>query len=110
MNQDAMPVPTITETLTERGNEVTLKALAAGADHDDGTRYLLIGDAACLERLNAAIGLTLFPFTNYTAEGRWFVADPRANPLPSGLEPGAPAAARAAVEWLREGAGALSPR
>jgi 4-hydroxythreonine-4-phosphate dehydrogenase len=90
--------------ITGIGPEVTLKALAAGADHDDGTRYLLIGDAACLDRLNAAIGLPLAPFADDAAEGRWWVVDPRANPLPEGLEPGAPAAARAAVEWLREGA------
>jgi 4-hydroxythreonine-4-phosphate dehydrogenase len=89
--------------ITGIGPEVTLKALMAGAAHDDGTRYVLIGDAACLERFNVAIGLPLSPFTDHTAEGRWFVADTRANPLPAGLEPGAPAAARAAVEWLREG-------
>jgi 4-hydroxythreonine-4-phosphate dehydrogenase len=89
--------------ITGIGPEVTLKALAAEAGADD-TRCLIIGDAACLERLNARLQLPLLPFSNYTAEGRFFVYEPPGEPLPGGLGLGSPAAAVAALRWLTEGA------
>jgi 4-hydroxythreonine-4-phosphate dehydrogenase len=91
--------------VTGIGPEVTLKALAAEAATADDTRFLLIGDAGWLERGNAPLGLPLQPFAGYQAEGRFFfLADSTHNPLPASLEVGAPAAAQAAVAWLREGA------
>jgi len=91
--------------VTGIGPEVTLKALAAEAEQDD-TRYLLIGDsgytAALYERLG--LQLPLQPFSEFSAEGRFFVHNPLREPLPPGLEPGSPAAARAAVAWLTDGA------
>jgi 4-hydroxythreonine-4-phosphate dehydrogenase len=85
--------------------EVTLKALAAEA-RSDGARYLLIGDADCLHRLNQQLGLNL-PLQNYSgsnAPGRFFISNPLAEPLPQNLPAGSPAAARAAVAWLKDGA------
>lgn len=89
--------------ITGIGPEVTLKALAAEAGGDD-TRWLIIGDAACLARLNARCQLPLSPFSDYAAEGRFFVYEPPGGPLPEGLRPGSPAAAAAALSWLSEGA------
>jgi len=89
--------------ITGIGPEVTLKALAAEAGAGD-TRWLIIGDAACLEPLNARLQLPLLPFSDYTAAGRFFVYQPPGEPLPGGLGPGAPAAAAAALRWLTEGA------
>jgi 4-hydroxythreonine-4-phosphate dehydrogenase len=85
--------------------EVTLKALAAEARSDEA-RYLLIGDADCLHRLNQQLGLNL-PLQNYSgsnAPGRFFISNPLAEPLPQNLPAGSPAAARAAVAWLKDGA------
>jgi 4-hydroxythreonine-4-phosphate dehydrogenase len=91
--------------VTGIGPEVTLKALAAEAEQDD-TRYLLIGDsgytAALYERLG--LQLPLQPFSEFSAAGRFFVHNPLTEALPPGLEPGSPAAARAAVAWLTDGA------
>jgi 4-phospho-D-threonate 3-dehydrogenase / 4-phospho-D-erythronate 3-dehydrogenase len=89
--------------LTGVGAEVTLKALAA--DTTD-TRYLLIGDAGHARRLNQklSLNLTLQDFTDYKAPGRFNLCNPLAEPLPQDLSPGAPAAANAAVAWLREAA------
>jgi 4-hydroxythreonine-4-phosphate dehydrogenase len=91
--------------VTGIGPEVTLKALAAEAQQDD-TRYLLIGDsdytAALYERLG--LQLPLQPFSEFSAEGRFFLHNPLRQPLPPDLEPGSPAAARAAVAWLTDGA------
>jgi 4-hydroxythreonine-4-phosphate dehydrogenase len=91
--------------VTGIGPEVTLKALAAEADLDD-TRYLLIGDggytASLWERLR--LPWPLRAFSKYGTEGRFFLHNPLAQPLPEALEPGAPAAARAALAWLSDGA------
>jgi 4-hydroxythreonine-4-phosphate dehydrogenase len=91
--------------VTGIGPEVTLKALAAEAERDD-TRYLLIGDLDQTMALGQRLGLQwpLQPFTNFGAPGRFFLHNPLREPLPPGLEPGSPAAARAAVAWLTEGA------
>ena len=91
--------------VTGIGPEVTLKALAAESA-SDAARYLLIGDAGHLRRLNQTLGLNLplQDFTDLNAPGRFFIFNPLAEPLPADLPPGSPAAARAAVAWLREGA------
>jgi 4-hydroxythreonine-4-phosphate dehydrogenase len=91
--------------VTGVGPEVTLKALAA-APASDRTRYLLIGDAAHLHRLNGRLGLHL-PLQESgqdSGSGRFFIHDPRSEPLPASLDPGSPAAAHAALDWLTEGA------
>jgi 4-phospho-D-threonate 3-dehydrogenase / 4-phospho-D-erythronate 3-dehydrogenase len=91
--------------VTGIGPEVTLKAVAAEAQTDD-TRYLVIGDAAHARRLNEQLGLRL-PLQNYTtrdAPGQFFLCQPLPDSLPEDLMEGSPAAARAAVTWVREGA------
>ena len=91
--------------ITGIGPEVTLKALSAEADADD-TRYLVIGDAEHARRLNEQLGLKL-PLRDYTgkdAAGRVFLCHSLPDVLPTDLLEGSPAAARAAVAWVREGA------
>ena len=91
--------------VTGIGPEVTLKALAAEIKSDD-TRYLLIGDLEYTRALNRRLGLDL-PLQAHRGKqdsGRISLCDPLVDPLPSGLQPGAPAAARAAVAWVRDGA------
>ena len=91
--------------VTGIGPEVTLKALATEAQADS-TRYLLIGDANHARRLNRQLGLNL-PLQDYAGQdqpGRIFLCQPLPSALPADLLPGSPAAARAAVAWVREGA------
>jgi len=91
--------------VTGIGPEVTLKALAAEA-RSDGTRYLLIGDAGYARRLDQELGLNLplQTFGGVDEPGRFFITNPLPEPLPPDLVEGSPAAARAAVAWLTEGA------
>ena len=91
--------------VTGIGPEVTLKALAALASADD-TRYLLMGDAEGLHRLNKKSGtrLPLEKFSGYDGAGRFFTTRPFTQPLPEHLPPGSPMAATAAVAALRDGA------
>ena len=91
--------------VTGIGPEVALKAVAAEAPNDD-RRYLLIGDADSVNRLNRKPGLNLplKKFVRYGGSGRFFVTNPLAGPLPENLPAGSPAAANAAVAWLRDGA------
>jgi 4-hydroxythreonine-4-phosphate dehydrogenase len=91
--------------VTGIGPEVTLKAVAAEAGHDD-TKYLFIGDANTLSRLNRKLSLNL-PLQKFSGpgdSGRFFIASPLAAPLPDSLPAGSPAAAHAAVASLRAGA------
>jgi 4-hydroxythreonine-4-phosphate dehydrogenase len=93
--------------VTGIGPEVTLKALAAEAEAEqDDTRYLLIGDREHTAALGARLGLhfPLQPFSEFRGQGRFFLHNPLREPLPSRLEAGSPAAARAAVAWLADGA------
>ena len=87
------------------GPEVALKAVAAEAANDE-TKYLFIGDENCLRRLNRKFGpnLALETFSGYNAAGKFFTANPLAEPLPENLPAGSPVAARAAIAWLRDGA------
>jgi 4-hydroxythreonine-4-phosphate dehydrogenase len=91
--------------VTGIGPEVTLKALAAEGEQDD-TRYLLIGDSEHTAALYEQLGLQLplQPFSEFGAAGRFFLHDPLHASLPRGLAAGSPAAARAAVAWLTDGA------
>jgi 4-hydroxythreonine-4-phosphate dehydrogenase len=85
------------------GPEVVLEALAREARVADDTRFLVIGDLACLDRLNSRTRLPLQPFLGQADSARFCCFDPRPTGLPPDLPPGAPAAAQAAVDWLREG-------
>jgi 4-hydroxythreonine-4-phosphate dehydrogenase len=82
-----------------------LKALAEEAETDD-TRYLLIGDLDSTVALSGRLGLPLRlqPFSERGEAGRIFVHNPLRQPLPADLEAGSPAAARAALAWLADGA------
>ncbi len=91
--------------ITGIGPEVTLKALALEAKVDD-TRYLLIGDAGHTRRLNEQLGLKL-PIQAAGGQdqpGQISLCQPLPDPLPPDLLEGSPAAARAAVAWVREAA------
>jgi 4-hydroxythreonine-4-phosphate dehydrogenase len=85
--------------------EVALKAIAAEAVNDE-TRYLLIGDMDCVNRLNQKLGLKLplEKFSNYAGTGRLFITNSFGEPLPENLPAGSPIAARASVVWVRDGA------
>ncbi|HXC99040.1 MAG TPA: 4-hydroxythreonine-4-phosphate dehydrogenase PdxA [Verrucomicrobiae bacterium] len=91
--------------VTGVGPEVTLKALASES-HGDGLRYLLIGDAAMLDALNRRLGLNLplQPYKGPDADGAFFVHNPLTEPLPPDLVAGSPAAAKASIAWLKDGA------
>ncbi len=87
------------------GPEVALKALAAETPVD-ATRYLLIGDPKKTRELNRKLGLAL-PLADYDKKigaGRFLLLNPLSEPLAEELPRGSPAAARAAVAWVREGA------
>jgi 4-hydroxythreonine-4-phosphate dehydrogenase len=91
--------------VTGIGPEVALKALTAELPLDD-TRYLLIGDADHTRTLDRRLGLHL-PLQasgESGGAGRIFLCHPLSEALPADLVEGSPAAARAAVEWVREGA------
>jgi 4-hydroxythreonine-4-phosphate dehydrogenase len=87
------------------GPEVTLKALAAEIKSDEA-RFLLIGDREHTHALNRQLGLNLLlqAYRGKEEPGRIFVCNPLSESLPAGLAPGAPAAARAAVAWVQDGA------
>jgi len=91
--------------VTGIGPEVTLKALAAELPRDD-TRYLLIGDAGHVHRLNDRFGLalTIEPFGARQGLARVCITNPLEAPLSAELTNGSPVAARAAVMWLADGA------
>jgi 4-hydroxythreonine-4-phosphate dehydrogenase len=87
------------------GPEVALKAVAAEAG-TDGTKYLFIGDTGRLQAELARTGfpVEIRPFTDYQAEGRFFVVSP-SSPLPASLPQGSAAEANAAVDSLLDGGG-----
>ncbi|MCL5097315.1 MAG: 4-hydroxythreonine-4-phosphate dehydrogenase PdxA [Candidatus Omnitrophica bacterium] len=88
------------------GPEITLKALASTPGLPDGMRFLIIGDGGLLEELDRRLktSLTLAPYQGPHGSGRLFYYNPLDKPLPLDLPPGSPAAARAAMSWLAEGA------
>jgi 4-hydroxythreonine-4-phosphate dehydrogenase len=91
--------------VTGIGPEVTLKALAVETKADD-TRYLLIGDSDHVRRLDEQLGLKL-PLQTYAGKDtpeQICLCHPLPDVLPADLLEGSPAAARAAVAWVREGA------
>ena len=91
--------------VTGIGPEVTLKAVAAEAPLDD-TRYRLIGDVDHTRQLNDQLGLKL-PLQLHSDANkgdRFILHNPLLEPLPARLTAGSPAAARAALAWLKDGA------
>jgi 4-hydroxythreonine-4-phosphate dehydrogenase len=87
------------------GPEVTLKAIAAEAAKDDA-KYLLIGDEKNLRQFNEklSLNLPLKIFSGYKDAGKFFIANPLAEPLPEELPRSSLLAARASMKWLRDGA------
>jgi 4-hydroxythreonine-4-phosphate dehydrogenase len=87
------------------GPEVTLKSLAAHGCGED-RQYLLIGDAALVEKLNAKLGLQLqfAPYSKSDNTSRLQVLDPFPGGLTEKVEPGSAVCARAAMAYLEEGA------
>ncbi len=91
--------------ITGIGPEVTLKALATEIQADEA-HYVLIGNTEHTRGLNRKLGLNLplQTFGGRDQPGRVFLCSPSSEPLPPDLAAGSPAAALAAVEWVREGA------
>ncbi|MGC3957252.1 MAG: 4-hydroxythreonine-4-phosphate dehydrogenase PdxA [Verrucomicrobiota bacterium] len=89
--------------ITGIGPEVTLKAIVAELAADS-THYVLIGDAGVAQGLIEKLGLnlSLTPLAQATATTRVSITNPLATPVPQNLAAGAPAAARAAVAWLKK--------
>lgn len=87
--------------VTGIGPEITLKALAALAD-EPGPDFLIIGDAGAIGRANHGVNLPLAPASNSESPARFQYLDPQPGALPEGLVAGAPEAALAAVNWLRD--------
>jgi 4-hydroxythreonine-4-phosphate dehydrogenase len=92
--------------VTGIGPEVTLKALATLSSRPSAGRYLIVGDPDAIARANHRLGLSITPFTQYDVTPGVYHIDPRgkSNALPRALELGAPEAALAALDWLRDGA------
>jgi 4-hydroxythreonine-4-phosphate dehydrogenase len=91
--------------VTGIGPEVALKALRLEMDGGKNP-FLLIGDFQRLQQLNQQLGLNL-PLTRTVSGGNSSlvgVSDPLTEKLPPNLDPGSPLAARAALEYLRDGA------
>ncbi len=91
--------------ITGVGPEVALKAVAAELSRDE-SRYLLIGDAEVVQRIIAQLELNLsvVPLADARATDRVLWTNPLRDSLPGDLVDGSPAAARAAMAWLRDGA------
>jgi 4-hydroxythreonine-4-phosphate dehydrogenase len=89
--------------VTGIGPEVTLKAVAAELAADE-TRYVLIGDRNIAERLieKLKLNLTLATLNETNSSARVLITNPLPTPLPENLSRGAPAAANAAVAWLKD--------
>jgi 4-hydroxythreonine-4-phosphate dehydrogenase len=91
--------------VTGIGPEVTLKALASEIKSDN-TQYLIIGDIDWVRKTNRQLGLNL-PLEEYrdkTSAGRIGIFNPLPQPLAPDLTEGTPAAADAAMAYLKEAA------
>ena len=86
------------------GPEIALKAVAAELGADDAA-YLLIGDVALVHSLNDCLQLRL-DLGDAKSSARIHVFDPLPAPVPPSAFrlPHSPAAARAALAWLKYGA------
>jgi 4-hydroxythreonine-4-phosphate dehydrogenase len=92
--------------ITGIGPEVTVKALASMGPQA-ASECVVIGDLACLERWNQQLRLQLRfqPMSAALGADSVAVVETLAQPLEPTLPQGAAPAARAAVDWLRMGAG-----
>jgi len=90
--------------VTGVGPEVALKAVDAEAGRDDA-KYLFIGDEKICRQLNGnlSLNLPLKKFAGANDFGKFFIANPLAEPLPENLPAGSPFAANVSVAWLRDG-------
>jgi 4-hydroxythreonine-4-phosphate dehydrogenase len=95
-----MPLGICLGDVTGIGPEVTLKALAAEYARDE-TRHVIFGDSVLLNELNTKLGLRL-PLVG----GRIEIRNPWGQELRPDLPKGDPAAAHAAMAWLKEAAAA----
>jgi 4-hydroxythreonine-4-phosphate dehydrogenase len=90
--------------VTGIGPEVALKAIAAELPSSKND-FLLIGDEAHLSRLNSRLGLGLqWDLYEPGIKKRFALYNPLEQALPAELMPGAPAAARAAMTYLKTAA------
>ena len=92
--------------VTGIGPEVTLKALAANIGANDSTRFLLIGDTGYIRKTAVALDLDL-PLIDYQGPDQpagVYLHSPLSELLPEGLATGSPAAAQAAIAFLKDGA------
>jgi 4-hydroxythreonine-4-phosphate dehydrogenase len=92
--------------VTGIGPEVTLKALAALEQESNPARYLLIGDETVLTRTRDQLGLKIAwqPFVSRDQASHYFLINPVGAALPLELPQGAPAAANAAIAYLKAAA------
>jgi 4-hydroxy-L-threonine phosphate dehydrogenase PdxA len=92
--------------VTGIGPEVTLKALSAAGAGRKQCCYVLVGDAARLKALNRqlGLGLSLRGYRGTLQADQILVWDPLPRPLPRKLKTGAPEAAWAAYDWVKQGA------
>ena len=90
--------------VTGIGPEVALKAIAAEAGRDD-TKYLFIGDANTLSRLNQklSLNLPLTKFSGYDAGGKFSVDQSLTTALPEDVQTGSEIAANTSIAWLYDG-------
>ena len=89
------------------GPEVALRGLARAVGEDETTRYVLIGDPGVVREQCGLLGLEAdLPrwIDRATVASRVYGFCPT-DDLPSGLPPGHPVAARAAVDWLTAAGG-----
>src|SRR5262245_48388494 len=91
--------------VTGIGPEVTLKALAA-EQRSAKNCYVLIGDGQHVSRVSRTLGtdLQIAPCKKGERDPGFYVYEPLPARLPERLAPGAPEAALASVDWVREGA------
>lgn len=93
--------------VTGIGPEVALKAIASAVGEMEDTRFVVIGDSTVADYYAGLLGLESgLPRAAdpENADARVVVHDPGSAALSPDLPPGDPAASRAAVDWLREGA------
>jgi 4-hydroxythreonine-4-phosphate dehydrogenase len=91
--------------ITGIGPEVTLKAVSAEPP-DAESSYVILGDAEHAKDLTRRLGvkLSLSGYTGKAVPGQTQICNAVSQPLPRDLAPGAAEAAKAAFEWVKEGA------
>ena len=90
--------------VTGIGPEVTVKALTQAAIEAPDIAFVVLGDRAWLNRNRGQKFDPLPTWEPRNPRPGVAILDPRGTGLPTDLRPGAVPAARAALDWLREGA------